>query len=412
MTDLVELKDSNLVIKANLLVEASYRLTTMEQKIILALASKIQVSDSELKTYSLSIREFCDLLGIQGNNQYTRLRKTTLGLMKKAFEIRINEKDVVQVSWLSFAKYRDQQGIVDLQFAPFLKEYLIELRKNFTSYTLSNVVRLKHSYSIRLYELLKQYEKIGERTFDFEDLLSKLGLAGTSYKTFGNLKSRVLVPATTELNEMTDLKIDFTEIKSGRKVVGIRFSIGKNTKNIPEQPTPEVLKSEKTKPEENKPKPQPKTNPDVDMVKNLIAANNLIVNDKDVDKLIGGWLERGLNTVLEYLLYAIKEESIFNPIGFVRHAFANGLALEPLKSKVKRKEMLPEWLHEEKAQGVEKEQADEMSEEESKQKLEEERKRLEEVMKKNTKEQADLQLVLFFSSFLVYTGHLHQIGCG
>ncbi|BCC56624.1 replication initiation protein [Bacillus cereus] len=380
MTDLVELKDSNLVIKANLLVEASYRLTTMEQKIILALASKIQVSDSELKTYSLSIREFCDLLGIQGNNQYTRLRKTTLGLMKKAFEIRINEKDVVQVSWLSFAKYRDQQGIVDLQFAPFLKEYLIELRKNFTSYTLSNVVRLKHSYSIRLYELLKQYEKIGERTFDFEDLLSKLGLAGTSYKTFGNLKSRVLVPATTELNEMTDLKIDFTEIKSGRKVVGIRFSIGKNTKNIPEQP--EVLKSEKTKPEENKPKPQPKTNPDVDMVKNLIAANNLIVNDKDVDKLIGGWLERGLNTVLEYLLYAIKEESIFNPIGFVRHAFANGLALEPLKSKVKRKEMLPEWLHEEKAQGVEKEQADEMSEEESKQKLEEERKRLEEVMKK------------------------------
>lgn len=383
MTDLVELKDSNLVIKANLLVEASYRLTTMEQKIILALASKIQVSDSELKTYSLSIREFCDLLGIQGNNQYTRLRKTTLGLMKKAFEIRINEKDVVQVSWLSFAKYRDQQGIVDLQFAPFLKEYLIELRKNFTSYTLSNVVRLKHSYSIRLYELLKQYEKIGERTFDFEDLLSKLGLTGTSYKTFGNLKSRVLVPATTELNEMTDLKIDFTEIKSGRKVVGIRFSIGKNTKNIPEQP--EVLKSEKTKPEEVKSKPQPKTDPNVEFVKNFINVNNLTVKDKNPDKLIEGWLEkRGLNTITEFLLYAIKESGIKNPIGFVRHAVDNGLMLDPLKSKVNRNEMLPEWLYEEKAQeasqGVEKD--NEMSEDERKQIEEDERRRLEEVTKK------------------------------
>lgn len=376
MSDLIELKQTGLVTKANSLVEASYRLTSMEQKVILALASKINVNDGELKTYTLSIKEFCNLLGIKGNNQYTRLRQITLGLMRKAFQIRIAEKEVVQVSWLSYVKYREQEGMLEMQFAPFLKEYLIELKKSFTSYTLSNVVRLKHAYSIRLYELLKQYEKIGERTFHIEDLLDKLGLAGTSYKTYGNLKSRVLNPAKEELNRETDIQIEFIEIKQGRKVVGVRFLIHKNIESMSE---------------ENKIRVISKKNSEVQVIKDILTSNQL----ETPNEIIESWLKKGLEHVKKVLNYAISEPSIQKPPNFTSYILKNNISPESLTTTVKkakaetRKEMVPNWLRKEKdkeqaqeAHSVEKEQADEISEEESKQKLEAECKRLQELLQK------------------------------
>ncbi|CCW06791.1 MULTISPECIES: replication initiation protein [Bacillus] len=376
MSDLIELKQTGLVTKANSLVEASYRLTSMEQKVILALASKINVNDGELKTYTLSIKEFCNLLGIKGNNQYTRLRQITLGLMRKAFQIRIAEKEVVQVSWLSYVKYREQEGMLEMQFAPFLKEYLIELKKSFTSYTLSNVVRLKHAYSIRLYELLKQYEKIGERTFHIEDLLDKLGLAGTSYKTYGNLKSRVLNPAKEELNRETDIQIEFIEIKQGRKVVGVRFLIHKNIESMSE---------------ENKIRVISKKNSEVQVIKDILTSNQL----EAPNEIIESWLKKGLEHVKKVLNYAISEPSIQKPPNFTSYILKNNISPESLTTTVKkakaetRKEMVPNWLRKEKdkeqaqeAHSVEKEQADEISEEESKQKLEAECKRLQELLQK------------------------------
>lgn len=376
MSDLIELKQTGLVTKANSLVEASYRLTSMEQKVILALASKINVNDGELKTYTLSIKEFCNLLGIKGNNQYTRLRQITLGLMRKAFQIRIAEKEVVQVSWLSYVKYREQEGMLDMQFAPFLKEYLIELKKSFTSYTLSNVVRLKHAYSIRLYELLKQYEKIGERTFHIEDLLDKLGLAGTSYKTYGNLKSRVLNPAKEELNRETDIQIKFIEIKQGRKVVGVRFLIHKNIESMSGK---------------NKIRVIPEKNSDVQVIKDILTSNQL----ETPNEIIESWLKKGLEHVKKVLNYAISEPSIQKPPNFTNYILKNNISPESLTTTVKkakaetRKEMVPDWLRKEKdkeqaqeAQSVEKEQANEISEEKSKQKLEAEYKRLQELLQK------------------------------
>jgi len=378
MSDLIELKQTGLVTKANSLVEASYRLTSMEQKVILALASKINVNDSELKTYTLSIKEFCNLLGIKGNNQYTRLRQITLGLMRKAFQIRIAEKEIVQVSWLSYVKYREQEGMLEMQFAPFLKEYLIELKKSFTSYTLNNVVRLKHAYSIRLYELLKQYEKIGERTFHIEDLLDKLGLAGTSYKTYGNLKSRVLNPAKEELNRETDIQIEFIEIKQGRKVVGVRFLIHKNIESMSEENKIQVIS---------------KKNSDVQVIKDILTSNQL----ETPNEIIESWLKKGLEHVKKVLNYAISEPSIQKPPNFTSYILKNNISPESLTTTVKkakaetRKEMVPNWLRKEKEKdkeqaqethSVEKEQADEISEEESKQKLEAEYKRLQELLQK------------------------------
>jgi plasmid replication initiation protein len=321
-------KNNSLVKKANTLVEASYRLSTIEQKIVLTLASRIHVNDNELKVYTLSIKEFCESLGITGNNQYTRLRQTTLGLMRKAFQIQL-EDDVVQVSWLSYVRYNKNKGTVDLQFAPFLKPYLLELKRNFTTYSLDNVIKLKHSYSIRLYELVKQYQTIKERTFRLDDLLQKLGLEESSYTSFGNLKLRVLTPALKELNKKTDLSLEVEQIKEGRKVVALRFIIHSKANPF------SVLEGRKTVETEG-----------IEKVREFLAMHQLEASDK----LIKTWLPKGVDYVLDVLKYATKEPGITNPVGFAIHCFKNDVSVESLKQEVsrtrniKRTEMLPDWF--------------------------------------------------------------------
>ena len=232
-TELVEVNQNNFITKSNKLIEANYKLGVIEQKIILCLASNIQPTDSDFKTYTLPIKEFANLLGVKGQHKYSDLRRITKELMQKVFEVRIDKK-VRQVAWLSYVAYNESEGKIDIRFDPFLRPYLLELKREFTSYKLENVVQLKSTYAIRIYELLKQYEKIKERTFLLNDLRKLLG-AEEIYPAYGNFKQRVLIPAQKELKNKTDISFNLEEIKTGRRVTKVKFIIQSGKQNKEEQ---------------------------------------------------------------------------------------------------------------------------------------------------------------------------------
>lgn len=234
MVNILHINENHYVTKSNVLIEANYKLSTREQKIILCLASHIEPEDEDFKTYTLSIKEFNETLGLKGSAKYTELRQITFGLMKKGFEVHIENK-VIQVSWLSYVAYNTNQGTVDLRFDAFLKPYFLQIAEQFTSYRLENILKLQSSYSIRIYELLKQYETIGYRTFDVEELKQKLQVQKT-YDKYANFKQRVLHKAQEELQDKTDISFQIEEIKNGRKVQSVKLHILKNKKHITEKP--------------------------------------------------------------------------------------------------------------------------------------------------------------------------------
>ncbi|MBY0018452.1 replication initiation protein [Bacillus cereus] len=219
----LQIKENNIVSKSNTLIEANSRLNLVEQKMLLCLASNIEPSDRDFKTYTFPIKQFHDLLGLSGSTKYTELSKITKELISKVIEIRIGE-ELIQVSWLSSAIYNKNKGTIDLRFDPLLKPFLLELSSKFTSYRLANVVKLKSTYAIRIYELLKQYEHIKERTISLENLRYYLDAIDV-YPNYANFKQRVLKPSQKELNQKTDISFEFEEIKLGRKVQKIRFII-------------------------------------------------------------------------------------------------------------------------------------------------------------------------------------------
>ena len=219
----LQIKENNIVSKSNTLIEANSRLNLVEQKMLLCLASNIEPNDRDFKTYTFPIKQFHDLLGLNGSTKYTELSKITKELLSKVIEIRAGE-ELIQVSWLSSAIYNRNKGTIDMRFDPLLKPFLLELSSKFTSYRLANVVKLKSTYAIRIYELLKQYEDLRERTISLENLRYYLD-AMDVYPNYTNFKQRILKPSQKELNQKTDISFEFEEIKLGRKVQKIRFII-------------------------------------------------------------------------------------------------------------------------------------------------------------------------------------------
>ncbi len=221
-----------MVRKANSLIEATYKLSAIEQKIVLYLVSTISPSDDDFKPYQFKIKKFFEFIG-QSETNYTWLEENLLSLKNRnlriVYENEKGKKVILNVNWLSSSKYVEGSGSVELRFDPNMKPFLLQLKSRFTNYHLSNVVQLKSQFSIRLYELLKQYEKIGKRAFGLYDLRSILGIDEDQYQQYTDFRKRVILAAQAELAEKTDICFTFKETRVSRKVDVITFSIKANT---------------------------------------------------------------------------------------------------------------------------------------------------------------------------------------
>jgi hypothetical protein len=218
------LPNSLIVTQSNKLVESRYNLPLGEQRLILTMISRIQPDDEDFKTHRIRVHEFAEFMGIDKNHVYVECKKTTEKLLTRV--ISIEEPDgLLQICWLSSAKYLDGTGMVNLSFDPQLKPYLLQLKSNFTSCKLAMLLSFKSQYTMRIYTLLKQYEKLKKREIEVEVLRDMLGIGKDQYDKYNDFKKRILLPTQQELAEKADLYFEFEEIKYGRRVGAILFHI-------------------------------------------------------------------------------------------------------------------------------------------------------------------------------------------
>lgn len=225
--ELIISKD-NTVTKSNLLIEAAYKLTTSEFKIVQTVFSNIQPGDTSFYTYSFPIKQFLDLLELKGHSGYSELRKTTAELYKKPITFTINNV-TTQITWFSKVEYNDNKGTITLKIDDFWEQYLLSLTNNFTSYKLFNITNLRSIYSLRLYELLKSRISLNSvRIISLDELRNKMGINPSQYPKYANFKQRVILQAQKELKAESDIYFEFSEIKKGRSVDKIEFHIFRN----------------------------------------------------------------------------------------------------------------------------------------------------------------------------------------
>jgi len=347
-----------LVTQKNELVEAHHidPLSVSEQKVVLTMISMIEPADDDLKTYLLNVRDFAEMVGLKGESTYSEIKKISKTLVSKVIEIPIGKKDWLVATWASSVRYRSNEGTVEFSFDPKLKPYLLQLKNQFTSYKLSNILNLKSTYSIRMYELMKKWQHLGRWECSVDDLRGILGAKYIkSYSVYGNFKNRVLSPAIVELNEKTDVQIGFNEIKKGRSVERIEFTI----RHAPEKEI--KLSKPKNKFMHSNKSPE---NDEIRIRLNGLADKDFYQFDqKYFTQLYEGalfiWGDKAENELAMIIEYVNVEKSVQNPLGFIKSqiqlaweasergettTFAD---LQPTKKRTTgREEIVPDWFKE------------------------------------------------------------------
>lgn len=219
------------VYKADELIQkARYSLSLTEQRFLLYSISKIQPGHDAGQEYQLNLADFQRVCGADGDESYSRVKAWIKHLADKSWWM-AQERSETLVRWFSTVRIYQQSGVIAVKFHEDMFPYLFRLAermresgKLYTSYTLRYVLPMKSTYSIRLYELLKSYQK-NNKSWWFElDQLRHL-MDCENYNRFPDFRRYVLEPSVREINQYTDISIDVKLVKDGRKVKAIEFTM-------------------------------------------------------------------------------------------------------------------------------------------------------------------------------------------
>ena len=229
-----------LVVKDNSLINASYSLGLVEQRIMLLAIIEARETGQGIDAdtfLEVHAQHYADRFDIDVNNAYAMLAEATLTLFNRqvtymAYDEKRNKPEKRVVRWVSGISYVEGAGVVKLRFAPEVVPLITRLERNFTSYELEQVKNL-NIYSTRLYEILICWRSVGRVTITLEELRYKLGLI-EEYSRLEAFKRRVLDPAVKQVNEHTDITVEYEQHKNGRVVTGFtfRFKMKKDKKKI------------------------------------------------------------------------------------------------------------------------------------------------------------------------------------
>lgn len=239
-------QDRQLVVKSNHIIEASYRLSVAEQRVILSAISQVRrdqpVTDTVL--YSVTAAEIAQLCGTDPKTAYRDLqtaaerlqtRRVTLLLEPDGVTIRSKRRRVT--CWVQTVDYIDQEGRIEMRFGKDILPYLTGLQREFTRYALSDVAKMTSAYGIRLYEVLVQWPE-GHRVVEVTDLRRWLQLEDR-YPLMADLRRWVIEPAIEQINEHSPLMVSWSQRKTGRRVTHLVFDYApkKPVKAVSKAPT-------------------------------------------------------------------------------------------------------------------------------------------------------------------------------
>ncbi|MBF7686250.1 replication initiation protein [Acinetobacter sp. B10A] len=224
---------AELVVKDNALIQASYTLDIVEQRLILLAIAEARETGHGITENSLlevHASSYINTFHVEKHTAYSVLRET----VKSLFDRYVTYHDVnpktgkdrsFHCRWVDKIGYEQNSGIVFLRFTQDIVPLITRLEENFTKYELQQVSRLTSSYAIRLYELLIQWRASGKTpVFDLLNFRQQLGVEAHQYKTMSNFKTYVLDFALKQVNGLTDITAKYEQHKQGRSISGFTFS--------------------------------------------------------------------------------------------------------------------------------------------------------------------------------------------
>ena len=224
---------NELVVKDNLLINASYNLEVTEQRLILlAIINARQTGNGITADSKLEIHasDYASRFDVTNDGAYRALKNAVLNLFDRQFSFKEEDKNgkngTVKSRWVSRIKYIDDSATLEITFAPDVVPLITRLEQHFTSYQMKQVAQLTGKYAIRLYELLIAWREVGKvPQINLAEFRNRIGVEDDEYMRMSDFKIRVLEPSIKQINEHTDINVTYEQHKKGRSITGFSFKL-------------------------------------------------------------------------------------------------------------------------------------------------------------------------------------------
>jgi plasmid replication initiation protein len=228
LKDNQEKSNEVVVVQNNDLVSACYRLNLNPKRLLLIAIGKLDSAGDDWKYQPEPLRihrdEWCKAYNIDRRNGTKTLRDSAKELYEANIRIGTFRKGA-EFRFISRYDFDDDGGFISVTFTPEMLRFSTGLYRDFTKFALLNVKAMKSNYAIRLYELSKQFSKIGRRTIEIDDIREMLGVEPGQYEKFGEFNKWVLQRAAKEASLKGDLDITVETVRRGRKVTAITLVV-------------------------------------------------------------------------------------------------------------------------------------------------------------------------------------------
>ena len=224
---------NDLVVKDNALIQASYLLDVAEQRLILLAIAEARGTGNGIDLSSLLVvhaSAYINCFEVDRSVAYRVLKEASKSLFNRY--VTYHDKNPkngrnrsFHCRWVDKIGYEEQSGLVYLRFTQEVVPLITRLEANFTKYELKQIAKLTSSYSIRLYELIIQWRTAQETpVFELNEFRNQLGLEKDSYIRMSDFKRNVLDFAVNQINQSTDISIEYEQHKRGRVITGFSFT--------------------------------------------------------------------------------------------------------------------------------------------------------------------------------------------
>lgn len=210
--------------------------------------SKINPWNSSSRKVRFSLKDFQRIMEF-GRLNIAQLKASTDNLLMKV--VHLSKKNGGYSSFQIFKectldKDENNEWYIEIDAHDKALPLLFEFKNRYFVYELWNALRLKSPNQVRMYEILKQYENIGQRELSIEDLRELLGIAKNEYDRWDNFRRKVIDSCQQALKEETDICFTYERGKVGKggKWLTIIFFIKKNVNYVDQLTLDEFIESQ------------------------------------------------------------------------------------------------------------------------------------------------------------------------
>ena len=237
---------SDLIVKDNVLMNASYNLALVEQRLILLAILEARESGKGINAndpLTVHAESYINQFKVEKHTAYQALKDACKDLFARQFSYqqRSAKGNTTNMTsrWISQIGYTENEATVQLVFAPAVVPLITRLEEQFTKYDIEQISGLSSAYAVRLYELLICWRSTGKTPIiELGEFRKRIGVLDTEYQRMDVFKRGVLELALKQINEHTDITATYEQHKKGRVITGFSFKF----KQKPQQ-SPKTLKN-------------------------------------------------------------------------------------------------------------------------------------------------------------------------